>query len=200
MLAVMSCGGSSGEIQTYRDPDRLVKFDVPSDWRIYDADDLAGVTATPFVTQGVDFELPVVSRVVFDAAPEPDLDRLDEPISTAEHPVGSAVVRSISADQRDVISRYLLAELVVPYHSQPAAEELLKQDFDLGDDFEGVQLAVVYTDETTDEDAGAFFISVTDPEVTRLFQVAVGCSIECFNRHQSDIARVVDSWVVNTSE
>jgi hypothetical protein len=45
---------------------------------------------------------------------------------------------------------------------------------------------------------GVHLISVTDPEVTTLYQVAIGCSLECFQAYVPEIIEIVDSWLVNT--
>lgn len=199
-LILVACGGSGQpDIITYKDPNRYTLFKVPGHWNIYEGADLAGIRI-PFVTQGADFELPVISQVAFDGSPSRDPSNITESISTAPYPIGVVAVRAIGDTQRDLISRFLLAELVVPYHNQPASQELLKEDFEFDRDYEGVQLAVAYTDSTTNEDAAVFLISVTDPEVTRMYSIAVGCSLSCFNQNQEEILAVVDSYLVNTRE
>jgi hypothetical protein len=72
-------------------------------------------------------DLPVFSRVVFQGA---GVDAGIPAVNTSnlEYPVGAAVVRTIPSALRDQISRYWLAELVVPYHAQPVAQEEVKQD------------------------------------------------------------------------
>jgi hypothetical protein len=195
-----ACGGGSSDIQSFTDPDRYTKVDIPADWKVYSGSDLDGISATPFVVEADGVELPVVSRVVFDGSPTPSTENLTGPISEADFPIGSSVVRRISPELRDFMSRYLLAEVVVDYHSSEQAEEFLKQDLEIGDGFEGVQLMLAYRDQVTSSDAGVLLISLTDPEVTRLYQVAVGCSLECFNTHADVITGIVDSWLVNTRE
>ena len=180
------------------DADQLTRIDLPAGWEHYSNDALAGIADTPFVVQTEGIEMPVVSRFAFDGAPIPTTENLLAPVSLADFPVGSSVVRRISPDVRDLISRFLLAEVVVPYHSASASDEILKQDVNLGDDHQGVQLVVVYRDPETDQDAGVFMISATNPDVTMLYQVAIGCSLECFEAYAPQITEIVDSWLVNT--
>ena len=158
---------------------------------------LEALPATPFVVQTGEVNLPILSRVVFEGTTAPDGAALAD-ISTSNVPVGSAVVRSISTSQRDQISRFLLAELVLDYHNQPVAQEVLKQDVEVAADFDGVQVVVLYNDGVSQADAGVAMISITDPEVRRMFSIAVGCSLECFGEHQTVITDVIDSWLVNT--
>ena len=197
-LLLAACTQGSSSTQSITDADQLTRINLPADWEHYSNDALAGISETPFVVQLTGAEMPVVSRFAFDAAPIPTTQNLLIPISQADFPVGSSVVRRISPDVKDFISRYLLAETVVAYHGASAQEEVMKRDIDLGDDYQGVQVVVVYRDEETDLDAAVFLISATNPEVTTLYQVAVGCSLECFETYAPIITEVVDSWLVNT--
>ena len=197
-LFAAACGGGDGGATAVRDADGHFFFEVPAEWTVYHPSDLTGVQSTPFVVQLTDFSLPVLSRVVFQASSSPDVANLSLPLSEMHVPVGSAVVRSISSSQRDQISRFLLAELVVPYHSESRAQEYLKQDIEVAKDYDGVQLIVAYTDTETESDAAFSLISITDPSVSRMYTIAVGCSFDCFGEHQEVIQGIVDSWLVNT--
>lgn len=199
-LGSAACGssGDSGliSVRDGGDPPSMF-FQVPSDWSVYQSSDLEGVTETPFVAQTSDLTLPVASRVVFQGTSR-DAGVPDANVSDSQYPVGSAVVRTIPASQRDAMSRYWLAELVVPYHGQAVASEELKQDISLGEGFDGVQLLVAYNDTITGIDTAVFFISVTDPEVQEMYSIAVGCSVACFNENVEEIVDIIDSWLVNT--
>jgi hypothetical protein len=136
-LFTAACGSATDAgLQAVRDSGSQMFFEIPSDWSVYQSTDLAGVGQTPFVSHDSNLDLPVFSRVVFQGAgldagiPAPNT-------SSLEYPVGSAVVRTIPAALRDQMSRYWLAELVVPYHSHPVAQEQVKQDFTLGADSMG---------------------------------------------------------------
>ena len=196
-VTVSACGSSNPDVVTYRDPDRHSLFELPTEWNLYEGDQLTQVSI-PFVIQGQDFQLPVISQMAFDGAPDSDPDNVGNSVSTSSFPIGAVTVREIGPDERDFMSRFLLAELVVPYHSQLGSEEILKQDFVFDNDFRGVQLAIAYTDSVTEAEAAVYLISVTDPNVTRMYSIAVGCSLDCFSTHQEDIVAVVDSYLVNT--
>ncbi len=198
-LIAAACGGGDSDSLTYKDPDRLTLFEIPATWNLYTTEDLSAVTEVPFVVQGRDFTLPVISRVAFEGSPSRNVSNLAQPISRLDFPVGSAVVRSIGPSMRDLVSRYLLTEVVVPYRQAPQSQEILKTDLQFADDWEGVQVVVQYTESATSEDAAVFMASITDPEQTRLFSIAVGCSVDCFNTYIEDIRGIVDSWLVNTN-
>ena len=187
-ILVAACSGAAPRTQSITDAGQLTRIDLPADWQYYSNEALTDIASTPFVIQEPGLEMPVMSTI----------DNLIAPISLADFPVGSSVVRRISPDVRDQISRYLLAEVVAPYHEASEQLELAKSDIDLGDDFHGVQVTVVYREPGTDLNVGVHLISVTDPEVTTLYQVAIGCSLECFQAYVPEIIEIVDSWLVNT--
>ena len=197
-ILVAACSGATASTQSITDAGQLTRIDVPADWQHYSNEALADIASTPFVAQAPGFEMPVMSRFVFDGAPIPSTDNLIAPLSQADFPLGSSVVRRISPEVRDQISRYLLAEVVAPYHQASEQRELAKIDIDLGDDFQGVQVTVIYREPGTELDVGVHLISVTDPEVTTLYQVAIGCSLECFQAYGPEIIEIVDSWLINT--
>lgn len=196
-LIAAGCGEGSGEgLTRVRDDGRLVYFELPGGWDVLSEETLASVTGTPFVVQNDDLVLPVLSRIVFQRAGS-DVKLADD-ISLSSVPVGSSAVRSISASQRDVISRYWLAESVLSYHELPVTQELLKQDISVADGYDGVQLVVAYNDSATSADAAVAFVSVTDPQARRMFSIAIGCSLECYGEYQDEILDIIDSWLVNT--
>ena len=197
-LAAASCSQGSSSTQSITDEGNHTRIDIPAEWRAYSNTDMAHITSTPFVVQAPGFEMPVVSRFAFDAAPIPTTDNLIAPLSQVDFPVGSSVVRRISPLTRDYISRFMLAEAVAPYHQSSQQRELSKQDIDVGDDYKGVQVTVIYKEAGTEADIGVHLISVTDPDVTMLYQVAIGCSLECFDAYGLQILEIVDSWLVNT--
>jgi len=195
-LVAAACGSDGGGgLQAVRDDGQSMFFQLPADWTVLQEADLAGVADTPFVSQDI-IDLPIVSRVVFEGGVAGSGLVIDPAATTV--PVGSAVVRSISSGNRDYISRFLLAEVVFPYHQQSSAQILAKDDLSLGDGFDGIQVVVRYTDAVTNEQAVVSLVSVTDPAVTKMYSIAVGCTIDCFIDHQQAITDVIDSWLVNT--
>ena len=193
-FVVSGCSDSNGR-QGIRDADRSMFVEVPSDWTVYDGARLTEDLGTPFVTQQADFVMPVLSRVVFGQSA--DTSQLVAP-SAATLPVGSATVRSISTAQRDLLSRLLISQAVVPYQRYPASQVFLNQDVEVADNYDGIQVIVAYNDPATGTDAAVSFVSVTDPTDTKLYTIAVGCTLECFGEYQSTINEIVDSWLVTT--
>jgi hypothetical protein len=194
---IASCGDASGgDVTAVRDADREIFFEIPSDWSVLDESVVQSLGATPFVDQAI-FNLPITSRVVFHGPGLAPADTALDP-ALAGSPVGSAVIRSIPEGARDFMSRFVLAEAVVPYHDRPIATEYLKQDVEIADGYQGVQLLVTYADNEEQVPAAILFVSVTDPTDRTLYSIAVGCSADCFNLYGDTIGEIVDSWLVNT--
>ncbi len=200
LLGVLAsaCVSSSSDVIKYRDPDDHSLFEIPNDWHLYERSELGEVGGVPFAANFSGIVIPVEGGVAFDGAPAASPDNLAIPFSLSPYPIGSTTVRAITDEARDFISRSLLTQLVVPYDANEVVRELVNNDFDFGKNYEGVEVVVVYNDEATESDAGVYLISVTDPTVTRMYSMAVGCSLDCFNLHQDEIAKVMESWLVNT--
>jgi len=197
LFAVLAaaCGSDSGSgLRSVRDDSGSMFFEVPAEWSVLQEGDLGGAADTLFVNQDT-LDLPVLSRVVFEASGAAG-STLNP--AAASVPVGSAVVRAISSAARDQISRYALAESVFPYHAQSSAQVVYKQDLSLGHGFDGVQVVVRYIDSVTSNEGVVSLISITDPDVTKMYSIAIGCEIGCFIDAQSTINTVIDSWLVNT--
>ncbi len=193
-----ACSTGSSDVIRYRDPDDFSLFEIPKDWHLYERSELGDVGEVPFATDFSGIAVPVEAGVAFDGAPAGNPANLAIPFALSPYPIGASAVRAITPDARDIISRSLLTQLVVPYDSNEVVRELLKNDIDFGQDYSGVEVIVVFTDEATASDVGVYLMSVTDPTVTRMYSMAVGCSLDCFQLHQDEIADVMNSWLVNT--
>ena len=198
-LIAAACGGAADRIE-YKDPAGRALFKIPNDWHIYESDDLAGLLAVPFVTPIGGSPLAVLSQVAFDGAPGRDISNLVVPVASAGYPVGAYSVRSVGFDDRDTLSRQLLAETVLAPFGYILGDALLSEDFDFGRNYDGIRRFVPFTDATTADQGIVYFVSVTDPNDTKVFSMAAGCSNACWETYGEDIVEVVDSWLVNTKQ
>jgi hypothetical protein len=199
-LLAVACGSGTASSTEYEDPSRSTIFEIPRDWHLYEADELTAVPTLPFVT---DFgtQLTVVSKVGFDGATGRDVKNLDVGVATAEYPVGSMVVRAISSVERDLVSRNLLESAVLYQKNfSISTNSGLAEDFEFDAGFEGIRRFVSFQNQETKDQGVAYFISVTNPEDSRIYTMAAGCSITCFETYRDRILEVVDSWLVNTRQ
>ena len=197
-LATVACGGSSSSIE-YKAPDESALFRIPADWHLYEADELSEIPVRPFVTN-FGATLAILNEVGFDGAPGRGVTNLDVGVAGVTYPVGSFVVRSVGSFERDQMSRALLEQTVLwPEDFSVSEQGLVKEDFSFAD-FAGIRRVLPFQDPQTQQEGLVYFISVTDPTDTKVFSIAAGCSLECFETHREEIIGVVDSWLVNTRQ
>ena len=198
VLTLVACGGSSSSFE-YKSPDETALFRVPTDWHIYEADELSDIASLPFVSP-IGNELAVLSEVAFDGAPGRGVGNLNVAVAGVEYPVGTFVVRAIGAFAREQMSRSLLESAVLWPESYSVAEpRFFDEDFNFSE-FDGIRRILSFQDPSTQQQGLVYFISVTDPADTKVYSIAAGCSLECFQLHRDEIIGVVDSWIVNTRQ
>jgi len=199
LAALLSaCSSANASNIRYTDPEQQSLLELPSDWHLYEQDELAGVADLPFMGSVGNIDFPTRSVVAFDGAPSAAAANLTTDLASSPFPIGATSVRTIDTSTRDLISRLILARSVIDFTTYGEVADVSKEDFSFGKGFEGVRRLLALT--TTDGQAQAvvYLISVTNPADDRLYSVAVGCSRDCFVENQEEIERVVDSWLVNT--
>jgi len=197
-ILVGACGGSAGDSVEFKDAEDRALFEVPRDWHIYEADELAQVPFVPFVNPG---QYPIVTQVGFDGGAGRAVANLStESIAAVDFPVGAFSVRAVGTEARDGLSREAMQDLVISDNTFQFGQMLLSEDFDFGRDYEGIRRWIPYIDQTTSQTGLVYFISVTDPNDTTVYTMAAGCSAVCWEQYRDDIIGVVDSWIVNTRQ
>ncbi|HET9204062.1 MAG TPA: hypothetical protein VFP67_13090 [Acidimicrobiia bacterium] len=195
MLA--ACSGGDGGVVTFTDDERLSKFDLPESWHVYELAELSELDDIPFDEQVQGFSFPAISSVGFDGGPVRDVGNLESSLTDAEYPIGSMSVRQVGEVEKDLLSRAMLTQSVLPYYGLSNSEEITKEDFSFGNGFDGVRVLVAYQDETATGQGVAYLISVSNEDDTRIYSMIAGCNRECFIANQDTIEGVVDSWLVN---
>ena len=195
MLA--ACSGGDGGVVTFTDDERLSRFDLPESWHVYELAELSELDDIPFDEQVQGFSFPAISSVGFDGGPVRDVGNLESSLTDAEYPIGSMSVRQVGEVEKDLLSRAMLTQSVLPYYGLSNSEEITKEDFSFGNGFDGVRVLVAYQDETATGQGVAYLISVSNEDDTRIYSMIAGCNRECFIANQDTIEGVVDSWLVN---
>jgi len=197
LAAACSTDGGADRI-TYKDPDQLSVFSIPSEWHLYELSELSALADLPFSESFQGLEFPTVSHVAFDGSPARDVTNVITPMAQASYPIGSVSVRSVGPDARDYLSRVVLHQTVLPYYTYNQPDEVAKEDFSFGAGFDGIRVLVTYVDQNNQDVAVAYLISVHDAAEQRIFSIVAGCNLTCFTTNQATIEEVVDSWLVNT--
>jgi hypothetical protein len=198
-VAVMlaACSGADEGVVTVTDEERLSRFDLPESWHTYELAELSELEDIPFDEQVQGFSFPAITSVGFDGGPVRDVSNLESSLAEADYPIGSMSVRQVGEVEKDLLSRAMLTQSVLPYYGLSNSEEITKEDFTFGNGFDGVRVLVAFQDEAATGQGVAYLISVSNEDDTRIYSMIAGCNRECFIANQDTIEGVVDSWLVN---
>lgn len=195
-MLLTACGGGDPDITVYRDTENRSLFELPKDWNLYRADELSQIAPVPFVPDLGGYR--PISFVAFDGAAGRDLNNLSLDAVTSPFPVGAQIIRQISPEEKDLLSRRLMAVSAYDITDPGQGVEIDTWDFTFGRDFEGIAATVGLTAQDGQSQGLVYVLAVTNPEATELYSMAAGCSLECFAREGEQIVAAVESWIVNT--
>ena len=191
-----ACGVGNPDTTTYRDTENRSLFELPNEWNLYRADELVQIGPVPFLPDIGGYR--PVSYVAFDGAAGRNLENLALDVTESPFPVGAQIIRQISPDEKEILSRRMMAMSAYNVQNPGQGVEINIEDFSFGRDYEGIRAFVGFTREDGGLEGLVYVLAVTNPEVTELYSMAAGCSLDCFSRQQEHILEAVDSWVVNT--
>jgi hypothetical protein len=197
VLVLVACGSGTSEIVSYTDPDKLTLVNLPTEWNTYEISELNALEDVPFEESYAGFDYPAVSLMAFDGAPARDVANVSNALASVEYPIGAMSVRTVGDLERQYLNRVALSQSVLPYGQFLDPQEHLREDFTFGDGYDGVRILVSYSDESGADVGIAYLISVTDPADNHMYSIVAGCSRDCYIENQTQIERVVDSWLVN---
>ena len=195
-MILAACGGGDPDTTTYRDNENRSLFELPNNWNLYPADELAQIGPVPFIPDIGGYK--PISFVAFDGADGRNLDNLFLDVTTSPFPVGAQIIRQITPEEKDLLSRRIMAVSAYDVTASGQGVQIDTWDFSFGRDYEGIGATVGLTDEDGSSQGLVYVLAVTNPEVTELYSMAAGCSLDCFTREGKQIVDAVDSWVVNT--
>lgn len=197
VFLLAGCSNADSGVVTFTDEERLSRFDIPESWNIYELSELSSLEDLPFDEQVQGFSFPAITSVGFDGGPVRDVSNLAANLPEADYPIGSMSVRQVGEVEKDLLSRAMLTQSVLPYYGLSNSEEISKEDFSFGNGFDGVRVLVAFQDEAATGQGVAYLISVSNEDDTRIYSMIAGCNRECFIANQDTIEGVVDSWLVN---
>jgi len=197
LFLLAACSNAGSGVVTFTDEERLSRFDIPESWNVYELTELSSLEDLPFDEQVQGFSFPAITSVGFDGGPVRDVSNLAANLPEADYPIGSMSVRQVGEVEKDLLSRAMLTQSVLPYYGLANSEEISKEDFSFGEGFDGVRVLVAFQDEAATGQGVAYMISVSNEDDTRIYSMIAGCNRECFIANQETIEGVVDSWLVN---
>lgn len=201
-LAVLStataCALRGSGYQYVRNRSTGTYFKVPSDWKVYGRSDLIhylddGTGSVKSLSQ----RLPYLAT--FDAADRPAIGRFFRIDTATEKPAGLVQVQALSNDEREGISISVLRSVVVQDFDTEFQNGQVKvtkyEDVKSKGNFRGKHM--VFT-KTTDS-GGTVEIDQTtmlDQPTRRLYVLAIGCEVRCFEQNKKVIGAIVTSWTI----
>lgn len=195
-LALGACGLGSPNAVTYRDAENRSLFELPNEWNLYTADELIRITPVPFLPD-IGGYLPI-SFVAFDGAAGRSLDNLTIDATTSPYPVGAHIIRQISPEEKDLLSRRIMTLSAYDMTQGGQGVQIETRDFTFGRDYSGIRAQLRLTNEDGQRQGLVYVLAVTNPDGTELYSMAAGCSLDCFTRQSNQIVDAVNSWAVNT--
>ncbi len=170
---------------------------VPQDWKLFDEDQLLAISEESPEAKA-QFKA-LTWSVAFDASPKPSIDHL---LTDAGHPAGLVQVRRLPPRQRDTFSLAELRSLYLGF--DPLAgdmgdsgdvEVLQAKEVTRPGGFHGSELLLNLRTES-----GKLMkwrqVALMDSQARKVHVLVVSCNIECYEAHEEEIDKVVESLKV----
>ena len=195
VLAWSGCALRGSGFQYVRDQPTGTYYKIPSDWTVYDHDEVISYLKT----QGggsADPEKSLRFYTTFDASKKPVIDRFFN--LDSDHPSGTARVQALSPEEHDKISLSDLRSLFVNVDEGAASgqvEIISYDEIEREGGFRGQRIVF----NVASDGGGIFTINQTallDQGTQRLYTFAIGCAQACYDEHRRVIDEVADSWTV----
>ena len=195
-LALVACAGTgyhyvkSTEDKTY--------FKVPDSWKLYDEDSVLGALKGALSKDEISERRDTTWTTVFDANPDPSLNHVAS--NRPNYPIGRALVQPLSPDAADGASLQSLRNIFFDVDQSldsGTATVKLYEPLELAGGFHGSHLVAKMTGKS-----GTFTfnqIAVFDQATSKVYAINIYCTTACYDKNESKINTVIDSWTVRDS-
>ncbi len=195
-LLLSACAGS-GYHYVKSSEDRTF-FKVPDDWELYDNDTLLDAAKSDLSEDELDEVRATQWAAVFDGHPTPALAHLAN--KAPIHPVGRAVVQDLSPESADGISLMTLRNVFYDIDDKlekDTGQVISYDQVERDGGFHGSHLVAELS--TAKGDLVVNQIALLDQATTKVYALAVACSVKCYDENKSKIEQIMDSWTVEES-
>lgn len=193
-LAFVACGGP--EYRYVKSSSQATFFRVPHEWKIFDEDQI--------LQNNDDSEEAKSSfkqaswSVGFDASPKPSVKNV---LTAANHPTGLVQVRNLAPSERDTFSQSTLRSVLLGF--DPLSEEAAQTgDVEiLGTrevDQDGLHGSEFLVNLRTKEGGMIKWrqVALVDARVSRTHVLAITCTLDCYQKNDGVIEKIISSWKV----
>lgn len=174
-------------------------FRVPNEWKVFDEDQ---ILQNADDTEEAKSSFKQASwSVGFDASPKPSVKNV---LTAAKHPTGLVQVRNLAPSERDTFSQSTLRSVLLGFDplSEEAAQtgdvEILgTREVDQG----GLHGSEFLVNLRTKEGGMIKWrqIALVDAKVSRTHVLAITCTLDCYQKNDSVIEKIMSSWKVRKS-
>jgi hypothetical protein len=195
-LLLAACG-SSGFHYVKSSDDRTF-FKVPDEWTLFDNDHILDASKADLSDEEIEQARETRWVTVFDGHPKATLNHIAN--KAPGFPVGRAVVQDLSPELADEVSLMALRNLFFDIDAKiekKTGQVIAYEPVERDGGFHGSHLVVKLA--TSRGDIVVNQIAMLDQGTTKVYALAVSCSVECYDRDQSRIEQVIDSWTVEES-
>jgi hypothetical protein len=196
VLVLAGCAGSGA---TYIANDELGAYlRVPADFTVYDADEVLADLGKGLPEETLAGLAAQQWTIAFDSSDDPAVDRF---VSQLQEPSGELAglvrVRTLSPEQRLRFSlQSLRGELLPEAQLQQLGDRVRVLDVEeLAPEGER-GLRLVYSIGLEDTTFVFEQIGLVDDAASHVYLLALGCSAECFEASQDEIAQITSSWTI----
>jgi hypothetical protein len=175
-------------------------FKVPDSWKLYDENSVLDALKGALSQDELDQRRETTWTTVFDANPSPSINHLASKTPPA-YPLGRAVVQPLSADAADSASLQSLRNIFFDVDDaleKGTAEVETYEPVELDGGFRGSHL-VARLDDGKGSSVTFNQTAVFDQATTKIYAISIYCSTACYNKNESKIDAVIDSWTVKDS-
>lgn len=193
-LVFAACGGP--EYRYVKNSSQHTFFRVPHEWKVFDEDQILQNTDDSEEAKS-NFKQASWS-VGFDASPKPSVKNV---LTAADHPTGLVQVRNLTPAEHDTFSQSSLRSLLLSFDPLSAeaaqtgdVEVLGTREVDQGGLHGSEFLLTLRTKE------GGMIkwrqVALVDGRVRRAHVLAITCTLDCYNKNEGVIEKIMSSWKV----
>jgi hypothetical protein len=173
-------------------------FKVPDSWKLYDQESVLNALKGALSKDEIAQRRATSWTTVFDANPDPSLNHVAS--NRPNYPVGRAIVQPLSSSASDGASLQSLRNIFFDVDTgidSGAATVKLYAPVELAGGFHGSHLVANMTGKS-----GAITfnqIAVFDQGTSKVYAISIYCTTACYDKYESKINTVIDSWTVRAS-
>lgn len=192
-VCLAACAGTG--YQYVKSSENHTYFKVPDNWKLYDEDTVLNALKSTMSSDEISQARDNSWTTIFDASPDPSIQHVAN--SDSAYPVGRAIVQTLSPDSADSVSLQSLRNLFFDVDTALDNGTAHVTSYDLVEFDGGFHGSHLVARIDTKKGSVSFNqVAVIDQASSKVYAISVSCSTGCYDKYESKIDNVVDSWTV----